>query len=78
MVKYKVLSPVIQGGVIVASGEIDLSEDQVERLVELGAIEAHKPAKESDSDQEPQEEDNEPKKRKPRQKKGDEAVEESD
>ncbi|MEK4473344.1 hypothetical protein NSQ91_09005 [Paenibacillus sp. FSL R7-0048] len=38
MTKYKVLTPVLQGGVIVASGEIELDDKQALRLQELGAI----------------------------------------
>ncbi|WP_405173791.1 hypothetical protein [Paenibacillus sp. FSL H8-0260] len=38
MTRYKVLTPVLQGGVIVASGEIELDDKQALRLQELGAI----------------------------------------
>ncbi|WP_342409829.1 hypothetical protein [Paenibacillus sp. FSL R10-2778] len=38
MTKYKVMTPVLQGGVIVASGEIELDDKQALRLQELGAI----------------------------------------
>jgi hypothetical protein len=38
MTKYKVLTPVLQGGVIVDSGEIELDEKQALRLQELGVV----------------------------------------
>ncbi|WP_337033207.1 hypothetical protein [Paenibacillus illinoisensis] len=40
MSKYKVLGPVIFGGVIVDSGEIELDETKGSRLVERGVLEA--------------------------------------
>lgn len=38
--KYNVLAPVIQSGVFVASGEIELDEKYGSRLVESGVLEA--------------------------------------
>ncbi|MGE7613517.1 hypothetical protein [Paenibacillus sp. NPDC101420] len=38
MTRYKVLTPVLHGGVIVASGEIELDDKQALRLQELSAI----------------------------------------
>ncbi|MCG7406776.1 hypothetical protein MH117_05040 [Paenibacillus sp. ACRRX] len=39
MAIYKVVSPVIQGGVVLLSGIIELNDEQAERLVQAGAIE---------------------------------------
>ncbi|MCY9513309.1 hypothetical protein [Paenibacillus apiarius] len=39
MAKYTVVSPVLQGGVVVFSGDIELDDMQAQRLLELGAIE---------------------------------------
>ncbi|MNW53748.1 hypothetical protein D3C74_313220 [compost metagenome] len=47
--KYKVLSPVIQAGVIVNSGEIDLEDKYGAKLVEKGVLEEVTPAKKADS-----------------------------
>ncbi|MBP1312331.1 hypothetical protein JOD82_005476 [Paenibacillus sp. 1182] len=47
--KYKVLSPVIQAGVIVNSGEIDLDDKYGAKLVEKGVLEEVTPAKKTDS-----------------------------
>ncbi|MEK4193275.1 Rho termination factor N-terminal domain-containing protein [Paenibacillus sp. FSL L8-0323] len=38
MDKYEVVTPVLQGGVIFTSGEIELDDIQAKRLLELGAI----------------------------------------
>ncbi|WP_226000898.1 hypothetical protein [Paenibacillus sp. BJ-4] len=47
--KYKVLSPVIQAGVIVNSGEIDLDDKYGDKLVEKGVLEEVASAKKTDS-----------------------------
>ncbi|WHX37406.1 hypothetical protein QNH38_08165 [Paenibacillus polymyxa] len=47
--KYKVLSPVIQAGVIVDSGEIDLDDKYGAKLVEKGILEEVASAKKTDS-----------------------------
>ncbi|OMF50875.1 hypothetical protein [Paenibacillus peoriae] len=47
--KYNVLSPVIQAGVIVNSGEIDLDDKYGAKLVEKGVLEEVTPAKKADS-----------------------------
>ncbi|MDN4081336.1 hypothetical protein QYF52_25825 [Paenibacillus polymyxa] len=47
--KYKVLSPVIQAGVIVDSGEIDLDDKYGAKLVEKGVLEEVASAKKTDS-----------------------------
>lgn len=47
--KYKVLSPVIQAGVIVDSGEIDLDDKNGAKLVEKGVLEEVASAKKTDS-----------------------------
>ena len=45
MTKYELLTPVMQGGVIVYAGVIELDENQVLRLQELGAIGEEVPEK---------------------------------
>ncbi|KAE8560245.1 hypothetical protein [Paenibacillus polymyxa] len=47
--KYNVLSPVIQAGVIVNSGEIELDDKHGAKLVEKGVLEEVTPAKKADS-----------------------------
>ncbi len=47
--KYNVLSPVIQAGVIVRTGSIDLDEKYAAILVEKGVLEEMKSDKKSDS-----------------------------
>ncbi|MDG0056988.1 hypothetical protein MMB75_25515 [Paenibacillus sp. P2(2022)] len=47
--KYKVLSPVIQAGVIVNSGEIDLDDKYGAKLVEKGVLEEVASTKKTDS-----------------------------
>ncbi|WP_176718222.1 hypothetical protein [Paenibacillus kribbensis] len=47
--KYNVLSPVIQAGVIVHSGEIELDEKHGAKLVEKGVLEDVAAAKKADS-----------------------------
>ncbi|PPQ49120.1 hypothetical protein C5G87_07020 [Paenibacillus peoriae] len=47
--KYKVLSPVIQAGVIVNSGEIDLDDKYGAKLVEKDVLEEVASAKKPDS-----------------------------
>ncbi|MEE4561558.1 hypothetical protein [Paenibacillus polymyxa] len=47
--KYNVLSPVIQAGVIVHSGEIDLDDKYGAKLVEKGVLEEVASAKKADS-----------------------------
>lgn len=48
MGKYTVVSPVLQGGVIFTSGEIELDDNQAGRLLELGVIEGEIPVEEKD------------------------------
>ncbi|MCG7385099.1 hypothetical protein [Paenibacillus sp. ACRRY] len=48
MFKYKVLGPVIFGGVIVNSGEIELDETKGARLVERGILEEVEAEEETD------------------------------
>ena len=48
MAKYTVLSPILQGGVVFTSGEIELDDNQAERLLELDVIEGEIPVEEKE------------------------------